>query len=82
MLVHVETGQMSIVATGLCPVSILYICPVSAADSFSVARTDICLVPKADIFPVASKDICLVSTHIVDVSEVSIVALSQRPSRR
>ena len=32
--------------------------------------------------PVARTDICLVSTHNVDVSEVSTVAMSQCSSRR
>ena len=55
-----------------------------------VATVDICLVSAADIDPfstadmpsVARADICVVSTHNVDVSELSIVAISQCSSRR
>ena len=50
------------------------ICPVSAAD--------ICPVSTADTCPVSAADICPVSTHNVDVSEVSIVAISQCSSLR
>ena len=47
---------------------------LSTAEISSVARTDIPSVARADI--------CLVSAHNADVSEVSIVALSQCSSRR
>ena len=41
MLVQVETRQMSTIATGRCPVVILYICLVSTADSCPVSTADI-----------------------------------------
>ena len=47
-----------------------------------LATEDICLVSAADISLVARTDICLLSTHNVDVSDVSIVAMSQRSSLR
>ena len=62
----VDARQMSVLATE-------DICLVSTAD--------ICLVSTADIPSLARTDICLVSTHNVDVSEASIVAMSQYSSR-
>ena len=51
----VETGQMSTIGKGLCPVSILYIYLVSTAD--------ICPMTTVDICPVSTEDIYLVSTE-------------------
>ena len=65
MLVQVETRQMSTVATGRCPVPILYICLVSAAADICPvsAAADICPVSTADICPVSTEDIYPVSTE-------------------
>ena len=84
------SGQRRVVILYICLVSTADICPVSAADICLVSTAGICLVAAADIGPVstadmssaARADICVVSTHNVDVSEVSIVAMSQCSSRR
>ena len=83
MLVQVETRQMSTIATGRCPVLILYICLVSTADICPVSAADICPVSTADIYPVSTEDIssfartdiCLASAHNVEVSEISTVPM-------
>ena len=67
---------MSTGKTERCPVSLFYICLVSAEDICLVSTADICPVSTADISSVTRPDICLVSTHNVDVSEISIVAIS------
>ena len=63
----VETGQMSAVETG----------QMSAAETGQMSA-----VKTRQMFSLARTDICFVSTHIVDVSEVSIVAISQCSSPR
>ena len=63
----VETGQMSSVETG----------QMSAVEPGQMSA-----VETRQMSSVARTDVCLVSTHIVDVSEVSTVALSQCASRR
>ena len=63
----VETGQMSAVETG----------QMSAAETGQMSA-----VETRQMSSVARADICLVSTHNVDVSEVSIVAISQCSSLR
>ena len=68
----VETTQMSALATeDICLVSTVDICPVSAADICPVSTAGICPVSTEDISSVARTHICLVSTHNVEVSEVS-----------
>ena len=63
----VETGQMSAVETG----------QMSAAETEQMFA-----VETRQRSSVERTDICLASTHSVDVSEVSIVAMSQCSSRR
>ena len=63
----VETGQMSAAETG----------QMSAVETRQMFSDE-----TRQISYVARTDICLVSTHNVDVSEVSIVAMSQCSSRR
>ena len=63
LLVQVETRQISTIATGRCPVLILYICLVSTADICPVSAADICPVSTADICPVSTEDIYPVSTE-------------------
>ena len=63
----VETGQMSAVETG----------QMSAAGTGQMSA-----VETRQMFSVARTDTCFVSTHNVDVSELSIVAMSQCSSRR
>ena len=61
----VETGQMSAVETG----------QMSAVETGQMSG-----VATRQMFSVARADICLVSTHIVDVSEVSTVQVADRRS--
>ena len=63
----VETGQMSAVETG----------QMSAAETGQMSA-----VETRQMSSVARTDICLGSTHNVQVSEVSIVAMSQCSSLR
>ena len=62
-----ETGQMSSVETG----------QMSAVDTGQMSAAE-----TGQMSSVARADICLVATHNVDVSEVSIVTMSQCSSRR
>ena len=62
-----ETGQMSAVETG----------QMSAAETGQMSA-----VETRQMSSVARTDICVVSTHSVDGSEVSIVAISQCSSLR
>ena len=78
----VETGQMSAAETRQMSTGKTGRCPVSLLSNRKHLSENICLVSTADISSVARTDICLVSTHNVDVSEVSIVAMSQCSSRR
>ena len=70
----VETGQMSAVETG----------QMSAAETgqMSAVETRQMSTIATGRCPVLILYICLVSTHNVDVSEVSIVAMSQCSSLR
>ena len=63
----VEMGQMPAVETG----------QMSAAETGQMSAAETGQMSSA-----ARTDICLVSTHNVDVSEISIVAISQCPSLR
>ena len=72
----VETRQVSNIATGRCPVFILYIrlvstadiCPVSAAaDTCPVSTADICPVSTEDIYPDSTKDITAAGRRPADV---------------
>ena len=49
---------MSTGKTGRCPVSLFYICFVSAEDILLVSTADICPGSTADICPVTTEDIC------------------------
>ena len=71
----VETGQMSSVEKG--EISAVETGQMSAAETGQMSAVEI-----GQMSSVARTDICLVSTHNVDVSEVSIVAMSQCSSRR
>ena len=71
----VETGQMSSVETG--QMSAVETGQMSAAETGQMSA-----VETGQMSSVARTDICLVSTHNVEVSEVSIVAMSQRSSLR
>ena len=63
----VETGQMSAAETG----------QMSAVETGQMSSDE-----TRQMSSVARADICLVPTHNVEVSEVSIVAMSQCSSRR
>ena len=73
-----ETRQVSTVATGRCPVSILYIClvsraeicPVSAADICPVSTADICPFSAADIYPVSTEDIWMLWRHLEGTKQI------------
>ena len=71
----VETRQMSALATE--DMSAVETGPMSAAETGQMSA-----VETRQMSSVARTDICLVSTHNVDVSEVSIVAISQCSSLR
>ena len=61
-----ETRQMSTIATGLCPVLILYICLVTTADICPVSTADICPVSTADICPVSTENTMSVRAQIIE----------------
>ena len=71
----VETRQMSVLATE--EVSAVETGQMSAVETGQMSSDE-----TRQMSSVARADICLVSTHSVDVSEVSIVAMSQCSSRR
>ena len=71
----VETGQMSALATE--DMSAVETGPMSAAETGQMSA-----VETRQMFSIARTDSCPVSTHNVQVSEVSIVAMSQYSSRR